>query len=93
MNTLVNGQQTKVLYCGDLIPGKAWLHIPITMGYDRFPELVIDEKKEIYETAMKERWLLFFTHDSEHSAAFCDLDEKGRVYPERSFERILRLEI
>lgn len=26
-----------VVFCADLIPGRSWVHLPITMGYDRFP--------------------------------------------------------
>ena len=27
-----------VVFSGDLIPGAPWVHLPLTMGYDRFPE-------------------------------------------------------
>lgn len=63
MHTLVKGSGRPVLFCGDLIPGVPWVHAPITMGYDRYPELLIDEKTELYNRALKEDWLLFFTHD------------------------------
>ena len=33
-----------VVFCADLIPGRAWVHLPVTMGYDRYPERLIDEK-------------------------------------------------
>ncbi len=69
MHTLFKGDQGKVFFCGDLIPGRAWVHIPITMGYDRFPEKVIDEKTEVYKRAVSEDWLLFFTHDNAVAAA------------------------
>ncbi|HEY0862163.1 MAG TPA: MBL fold metallo-hydrolase, partial [Pseudoxanthomonas sp.] len=32
-----------VVFCADLIPGRSWVHVPITMGYDRNAELLIDE--------------------------------------------------
>ncbi|HMB42462.1 MAG TPA: MBL fold metallo-hydrolase, partial [Luteimonas sp.] len=38
-----------VLFCADLIPGRPWVHVPITMGYDRNPELLIDEKRELLD--------------------------------------------
>ena len=34
----------------DLIPGRPWVHLPITMGYDRYPELLIDEKSRFSTT-------------------------------------------
>ena len=33
-----------IFFAGDMIPGKAWVHLPVTMGYDRWPEKLIEEK-------------------------------------------------
>lgn len=52
-----------VLFAADLIPGKAWVHLPITMGYDRYPELLIDEKAALLGDLLARRGRLFFTHD------------------------------
>ncbi|MBW8368920.1 MAG: MBL fold metallo-hydrolase, partial [Arenimonas sp.] len=32
-----------LVFCADLIPGRPWVHVPITMGYDRYPVMLIDE--------------------------------------------------
>jgi len=58
-----------VVFCADLIPGKAWVHIPISMGYDRFPELLIDEKTEFLSHHFEDNNRLFFTHDPDFSVA------------------------
>lgn len=84
MHTLFTGDKGKVFFCGDLVPGRPWIHLPITMGYDRFPEMVIDEKSRIYERALKEDWLLFFTHDPEASASHLKKTESGKFEPERT---------
>ena len=63
MHTICRGDARTVVFCGDLVPGLAWVHLPVTMGYDRFAELVIDEKKQFYERAQIETWTLFYTHD------------------------------
>ena len=77
MHTLLKGDQHKVFFCGDLVPGRAWIHVPITMGYDRFAEQVIDEKSAVYKKAFPEHWIMFFTHD--HAVAAATLkEEKGR---------------
>jgi hypothetical protein len=34
------------------------------MGSDRFPELLIEEKTEIFDALVKEKWWIFYTHDS-----------------------------
>jgi glyoxylase-like metal-dependent hydrolase (beta-lactamase superfamily II) len=52
-----------VLFCGDLIPGTPWVHVPITMGYDRFPERLIDEKQVLLSDLVQRHGRLFFTHD------------------------------
>ena len=64
LHTLFHGERQKVFFCGDLIPGRPWVHLPITMGYDRFPEQLIDEKTAVYGRAVPENWWLFYTHDA-----------------------------
>lgn len=81
MHTLFSAGKQAVFFCGDLIPGTAWIHVPITMGYDRYPELVIDEKKAMLDRAIKENWILFFTHDVNVAFAKIKLDEKGKYLP------------
>ncbi len=58
-----------LLFCADLIPGRPWVHLPVTMGYDRFPEQLIDEKRSILEDALARDVRLFFTHDPECALA------------------------
>jgi glyoxylase-like metal-dependent hydrolase (beta-lactamase superfamily II) len=67
-----------VVFCADLIPGRPWVHLPITMGYDRYPEMLIDEKKAFLEDKLRRNVRLFFTHDSECAMAAVTRDEKGR---------------
>ena len=78
LHTLVQGEKEKIFFCGDTIPGLAWLHVAITMGYDCFAEMVIDEKTKILQCAVNEHWLLFFTHDVKAVAANCIKNEKGK---------------
>jgi glyoxylase-like metal-dependent hydrolase (beta-lactamase superfamily II) len=67
-----------VAYCADLIPGRAWVHVPITMGYDRYPELLIDEKQRFLDDKLARGVRLFFTHDPECAIARVVRDDKGR---------------
>ena len=50
-------------FVSDLVPGKPWVHLPVTMGYDRFPELLVDEKAKLFERVLAKQGRLFFTHD------------------------------
>ena len=67
-----------VVFCADLIPGRPWVHLPITMGYDRYPELLIDEKQAFLDDKLARGVRLFFTHDTECAMAAVVRDDKGR---------------
>ena len=67
-----------VLFCADLIPGRPWVHVPITMGYDRCAEHLVDEKQALLEDALRRNVHLFFTHDPGCALAQVTRDDKGR---------------
>ena len=67
-----------VVFCADLIPGKAWVHLPITMGYDRYPELLIDEKTALLGNLLGRHGRLFFTHDPFVAMGTLVRDERGK---------------
>ena len=67
-----------VVFCADLIPGRPWVHVPITMGYDRNAELLIDEKKAFLADKLERNVHLFFTHDPQCALAQVTRDERGR---------------
>lgn len=67
-----------VTFLGDLVPGAAWVHLPITMGYDRYPELLIDEKKALLDRIVAEDGWAFFTHDPAVALARVARDPKGK---------------
>ncbi|MCR6496831.1 MBL fold metallo-hydrolase [Thermomonas sp. S9] len=67
-----------VVFCADLIPGRPWVHVPITMGYDRNPELLIDEKRAFLEDKLARNVHLFFTHDPGCALAQVARDDTGR---------------
>ncbi len=67
-----------VVFASDLIPGRAWVHLPITMGYDRFPELLVDEKTALLTDLLARAGRLFFTHDPDIALGTLHRDERGR---------------
>ena len=67
-----------VVFCADLIPGRSWVHVPITMGYDRNAELLIDEKRAFLEDKLARNVHLFFTHDPGCALAQVTRDDKGK---------------
>lgn len=80
MLTEIPGDEGPVVYATDLIPGRAWVHLPITMGYDRYPERLIDEKNDLLTRLHEQHGRLFFTHDPEVALGRVARDEKGRFF-------------
>jgi glyoxylase-like metal-dependent hydrolase (beta-lactamase superfamily II) len=73
-----NSGQGGVTFCADLIPGRPWVHVPITMGYDRYPELLIDEKQRFLDDKLARGVRLYFTHDAECAMASVTLNSDQR---------------
>jgi glyoxylase-like metal-dependent hydrolase (beta-lactamase superfamily II) len=78
MMTEIPGNLGPILFAADLIPGRAWVHRSITMGYDRYPELLIDEKEARLNDMVRRGGRLFFTHDPDCAMARVTQDERGR---------------
>lgn len=87
----VPSESGPVVFAGDLVPGRPWMHLPITMGYDRFPEKLIEEKAALLEDLLRRGGRLFFTHDPEVAMAEVVRDERGRFGPGRVWEEPRRL--
>ena len=66
-----------VAFCADLIPGRAWVHLPVTMGFDRYPERLIDEKRAFLLDMIARGLRLFFTHDPDCALATAMRDDHG----------------
>ena len=80
----VSTPQGPLLFASDLIPGAPWVHLPITMGYDRFPEKLIEEKHLILKDLVSRGGSLFFTHDPHvpSGKVICDDSGKFRILTE-----------
>jgi glyoxylase-like metal-dependent hydrolase (beta-lactamase superfamily II) len=92
--TEVRGESSSLLFCGDLIPGKPWMHLPITMGYDRYSELLIDEKQAVLSRCLEQGTRLLFTHDP--GCAMCGVSKdpvNGRFGPRESVAELRGLEL
>jgi len=69
-----------VVFVSDLVPGRAWVHPSITMGYDRYPELLIDEKAALLGDFVQRSGRLFFTHDPVIALVRLARDARGRFH-------------
>lgn len=77
-----------VVFCSDLIPARPWAHLPVTMGYDRYPERLIDEKRRFLDDKIERGIRLFFTHDLGCALATPVRDESGRYGVENAWPAI-----
>jgi glyoxylase-like metal-dependent hydrolase (beta-lactamase superfamily II) len=59
---LIHGEKN-LLFAADLFPRASHIPIPWVMGYDNEPLKTIQEKKQILERAVREKWMVFFEHD------------------------------
>ncbi|MCB9765518.1 MAG: MBL fold metallo-hydrolase [Alphaproteobacteria bacterium] len=91
MMTEIPGTSGPILYASDLIPGRAWVHTSITMGYDRFPERLIDEKRALLDDLAARHGRLFFTHDPAVALAFVTKDERSRFGTSMNRARVVGL--
>lgn len=82
-----------IVFGGDLVPGIAWVHLPITMGYDRYPELVVDEKKALLSELVERGGHLFFTHDPDVAMARIVRDAKGRYVAKEPMRMVRGLDL
>jgi glyoxylase-like metal-dependent hydrolase (beta-lactamase superfamily II) len=80
MLTRVEGGPSPITFMGDLVPGTPWVHLPITMGYDRFPEHLIDEKEALLGEILAEDSWLFYTHDPDVAASRIARDDRGKLH-------------
>lgn len=90
LHTVFRGEQRTVCFAGDLVPGTAWVHLPVTMGYDRFAEQVIDEKAALYDQVEPQQWLLFYTHDTHCAASTVRKTTDGKYVAGEKYARLLR---
>lgn len=77
MLTEVATPEGPLVFAGDLIPGVPWVRGAITMGYDRYPELLIDEKQAFLEDVHGRSGRLFLTHDPDVAIVGIERDERG----------------
>jgi glyoxylase-like metal-dependent hydrolase (beta-lactamase superfamily II) len=70
----------RMVYASDLIPGRFWVHLPISMGYDRFPELLIDEKNALLTSLAEENAWIFYVHDPDYAVSKVQSEDEHKTF-------------
>ncbi|MBZ5510599.1 MAG: MBL fold metallo-hydrolase [Acidobacteriia bacterium] len=68
-------------YISDLIPMLSHLKPTWVMAFDLYPLETIENRKKFYAEALRENWLVVFTHEPHTPMVFLDEDDKGEVIP------------
>jgi glyoxylase-like metal-dependent hydrolase (beta-lactamase superfamily II) len=66
-------------YISDLIPTAAHVDISWGMGFDLYPLLTIESKKEYYAKAVPEKWLTVFTHGADVAWGYVEEGAAGKM--------------
>jgi len=61
---LLESRGERACFLADVCPTSAHLRLAWVMGYDLEPLRTMDAKKELWDRALREDWLLIFQHDS-----------------------------
>ncbi|HEX6278206.1 MAG TPA: MBL fold metallo-hydrolase [Polyangiaceae bacterium] len=78
LHGIAAGARAELLFGADMVPGVAWLHASITMGYDRYPEALVDEKTGIFQQCVERQTVVVYTHDPRFAASRVERDARGR---------------
>ena len=90
ITSFIRCSKISVVFAGDIAPGRHWVSLPITMGYDRFPEQLVDEKQEVLSQAQEEDAWIFYPHDHECVASKLARDEgRNRFVPVGAIPELL----
>lgn len=76
-NVLVTDGKTTLYHPGDMIPTSSHVPLPFIMGYDNFPLITLEEKKNLLRKAADGGWVLFFEHDPNHAATQVEKTDRG----------------
>lgn len=62
-SVLIQSDGETACYLADVCPTVAHLPLPWIMGYDLEPLVTLESKRELWERAFRDDWLLIFEHD------------------------------
>ena len=68
-----------MFFIADLCPTTAHIRLPWIMSYDLFPITTLKVRRQIYDQAIQEKWLLFFEHDPEIFLGYLSKKEEEYV--------------
>ena len=80
---IVEDENQKLIYCGDVIPTASHIRAAWVMGYDLHPLKVIEEKTALLKSTQEKNTYLFFEHDPYCDVATVETDRTDYRIKER----------
>jgi len=87
---LVSSGGKTACYISDLVPMLSHLDLTWVMGYDLYPLETIENRKKFYAEAVRQNWLVVFTHEPRTPVVFLDENEKGRIVAHHAKDELQR---
>lgn len=84
-------ENRRAVFASDLIAGRPWIHLPTTMGYDRYPELLVREKEQLLRSIVEDNAWLCYVHDPGCAISRVQTDEEHSTYVTVDEQAICRL--
>ncbi|MGB1217417.1 MAG: MBL fold metallo-hydrolase [Saprospiraceae bacterium] len=79
MMPIIPYQDSKLVYCADLMPSMHHIGLPYIISFDVRPLESLKEKTRLLEEAVVGKWTLCFEHDAQNIACKVIKNEKGRI--------------
>ncbi len=74
----IKSEGETAVYFGGIVSAVTHIKIPYTMGFDLYPVEIMEKRKELYQRAIEENWLVCLEHDPINRAGNIKFD--GRNY-------------
>lgn len=91
MHTEITMPEGPIIFASDLIPGVPWVHVPVSMGYDRFPEKLVMEKTVFLHQVVKHNKRIFYTHDPDIAISRVKYTDTGKFIVEDKCQVVQQL--
>jgi glyoxylase-like metal-dependent hydrolase (beta-lactamase superfamily II) len=79
---ITDGKET-LMYLADLIPMSSHIPLPYIMGYDLFPLVTLEEKRNYLKEMYENNYTVFFEHDPYVEAGKIGFNEKSYFLKEK----------
>jgi glyoxylase-like metal-dependent hydrolase (beta-lactamase superfamily II) len=74
----IKSEGETAVYFGGIVSAVTHIRIPYTMGFDLYPVEIMEKRRELYQRAIEENWLVCLEHDPINRAGKIKFD--GRNY-------------